>query len=134
MFIPASAADAAAVNPNGIKISPFFNNGPRSLPRNPPDCYILDNWGFDNLIPAEELFVKALQRFATYLIVNNNSCGILVLSLELPIIFDDNLKTTSALFFILSYFFYDLISDFNLLSCEFDSFILKLLYWVILYW
>ena len=48
--IPASAADAAAVNPNGIKTllgyglitfftngNPVFNNGPRSLPRNPPD-------------------------------------------------------------------------------------------------
>ena len=44
------AADAAAVNPNGIKTllanglitffisgNPVFNNGPRSLPRNPPD-------------------------------------------------------------------------------------------------
>ena len=48
--IPASYADAAAVNPNGIKTllvngliifsingSPVFNNGPRVLPRNPPD-------------------------------------------------------------------------------------------------
>ena len=67
--IPASAADAAAVNPNGIKTllanglikffingSPVFNNGPRTLPRNPP-----------NLIPVDELFSKTLQRFATYL-------------------------------------------------------------------
>ena len=48
--IPASAVDAAAVNPNGIKTLstnglitffingyPVFNNGSRSLPRNPPD-------------------------------------------------------------------------------------------------
>ena len=48
--IPASAADAAVVNPNGIKTllsnglitffingNPVFNNGPRRLPRNPPD-------------------------------------------------------------------------------------------------
>ena len=47
---PASAADAAGVNPNGIKKllayglitffingDPVFNNGPRILPRNPPD-------------------------------------------------------------------------------------------------
>ena len=27
-----------------INGSPVFNNGPRSLPRNPPDCIILDNW------------------------------------------------------------------------------------------
>ena len=54
--IPASAADAAAVNPNGIQTllpngvatffingNPVFNNGPRSLPRNPPNCTILHN-------------------------------------------------------------------------------------------
>ena len=51
-----SAADAACVNPNGIKILladglitffingyPVFNNGRRSLPRNSPNCIILDN-------------------------------------------------------------------------------------------
>ena len=44
-------ADAGAVNPKGIKTlvandlitffingNPIFSNGPRSLPRNPPDC------------------------------------------------------------------------------------------------
>ena len=54
LCIPASAADAAAVNPKGIKmllayglitffinVNPAFSNGPRSLPRNPPDCIIL---------------------------------------------------------------------------------------------
>ena len=58
--IPASAADVAAVNPEGIKTlsangliiffiknNPVFSNGPRGLPRNPPDCTILDNWVFD---------------------------------------------------------------------------------------
>ena len=39
-----------------------------------------------------------------------------------PIILDDNLKTTSVLFFI---------AGINLLSCEFDSFTFKLLYSVI---
>ena len=56
LCIPASAADAAAVNPNGIKTllanglitffikgNPVFSNGPSNLPRNPPDCIILDN-------------------------------------------------------------------------------------------
>ena len=51
LCIPVSAADAAAVNPNGIKTllanglitffingSPLYNNGPRSLARNLPDC------------------------------------------------------------------------------------------------
>ena len=49
-------SDAAAVNPNGIKVllangfSSFFikcyavfSNGPISLPKNPPDCPILCN-------------------------------------------------------------------------------------------
>ena len=83
--IPASTADAAVVS-NGIKTlsanglitffihgSLVFNNGPRSLPRNPPHCIILDNYVFDNLISVDELFAKTLQRFATSLLVNNNS-------------------------------------------------------------
>ena len=54
LCIPASAA--AAVNPNRLKTllanglitffikgNPVFSNGPRSLPRNPPACIILDN-------------------------------------------------------------------------------------------
>ena len=60
------AADAAAVNRNVIKTllpndsitfiingSPGFNNGARSLPRNPPNCIILDNWIFDSLISVD---------------------------------------------------------------------------------
>ena len=56
LCIPASAADAAAVNPKGIKMllanglitffingNPVFSNGPRSLPRNPRDYMILYN-------------------------------------------------------------------------------------------
>ena len=88
------------------------SNGPRRLPRNPPDCTILDNWAFDSLILIDELFVKDLQRPATCLPVINNLFGKLVSSSELPIIFHDNLKITSVSFFI---------ADFNLLSCEFDS-------------
>ena len=55
LCIPASAADTAAVNPNGIKTLlasdlitffingiPTFSNRPRSQPRNTPDCIILD--------------------------------------------------------------------------------------------
>ena len=121
LCILASAADAAAVNPKGIKTllanclitffisdNPVFSNGPRSLPRNRPDYVIWDNWVFDSLISVE-LLAKALQRFGTCLLVNSNLWGKLV-SL-LPSIFDDNLKTTFDSFFI---------ADFNLLSCEFD--------------
>ena len=67
LCIPASAADAAAVNPNGIKTlstnglitffindNPVFSNGPRSLPRNPLNCIILDNWVSDSLILVDK--------------------------------------------------------------------------------
>ena len=56
LCISASAADTAAVNPNGTKTllvnglitffingTPILTNGPKSLPKNPPDCIILDN-------------------------------------------------------------------------------------------
>ena len=56
LSIPEFAADDATVNPNGIKTflanglvtffingNPIFSNGPRSLPRNPSNCVILDN-------------------------------------------------------------------------------------------
>ena len=56
LCIPASTVDAAALNPRGIKTllanvsitffisgNPVFSNGPNNLPRNPPDCIILDN-------------------------------------------------------------------------------------------
>ena len=95
----------------------FFGNGLSNLPRKPPDCIIFDNWVFDNLISADELFAKDLRRFETCVLVNNNVWGKLV-SLS-PIIFDDNLKTTSVSLFI---------AEFNLLSYEFDSCTLKLLY------
>ena len=43
-----------------IKESPVFSNGPKSLPKNTPDCsIILHNWVFDNFTSAEESFVKA---------------------------------------------------------------------------
>ena len=68
---------------------------------------------------TSELIVKALQKFAACLLFNDNVCGKLVSSSDLPITFDNNLKTTSVSFFI---------ADFNLRSCKFDSFIFKLLY------
>ena len=57
------AASIAAVNPYCIKTlftndfstfpikgNPVFNNGPKSLPKNPPDCPVLCNWDFDNFM------------------------------------------------------------------------------------
>ena len=121
LCIPASAADPAAVNPNGIKTllanglitifincNPVFSNGPRSLPRNPPHRTILDIWGFDNLISVDKWFEKALRRFLTCLLITNNLWGKLVSSSELPTIFDDNLKTSSASFFIADLSFFKL--------------------------
>ena len=67
LSIPASAADAVAVNPKGIKTLlanglitfiingyPVFSNGPRSLLGNPPYCIILDLWVFYNLISVDK--------------------------------------------------------------------------------
>ena len=110
LCIPASAADAAAVNANGIKMllandlitffiigNPVFNNVPKSLPGNSPDWTILDNWVFDSIISLDDLLAKALQKLATCLLFNKNSWGKLVSSSQLPIMFDYNLKTTSDL-------------------------------------
>ena len=106
-YICCRCCDAAAVSPKGInallanglitffiKGNPVFSNGPSNLPRNPPDCIIFDNWAFDNLILADKWFEKALRRFETCLLVNNNLWEKLV-SLS-PIILDDNLETTSV--------------------------------------
>ena len=60
-----------------IKGNLSFSIWLRCLSRNPPDCIILDNWVFDNLISADKMFAD-LRRFVTCLVVNNNSCGKLV--------------------------------------------------------
>ena len=98
---PKNAADAAAVNTNGIKTllancfstffidyKPVFKNDPR----NPPDCIILNSWTFDRLILACKLFPKAVWGFETWLSDSNNLCGKLMASFVLPIISDDNLR------------------------------------------
>ena len=50
-----------------------------------PDCIILDNFVFENLILADELFAKALQTFETCVSVNNNLCEKLLSTFDLPI-------------------------------------------------
>ena len=105
--IAAFVADAAAVNPNGIKtllangFSTFlikgnlvFDNGPKSLPKSPPNCPILCNWVFDDFILAEQLFAKALRSLETCVLVNNNLWGKLLSSLESSILFDERFKVT----------------------------------------
>ena len=56
---------------------------------------------------ADEPFARALQSLETCVLVNNNLCGKLVLSLELPTTFDESFKITSLPFFV---------PDFNLSS------------------
>ena len=119
--LSASVADAAAVNPDGIKTllanslstfptkgNPVFSNDPKSLPKNPSDCPILCNRVFDNFILADKPFSKVLRSFETCVLVNNNNnlCGKFS-SLELPIKFHERFKVTSVPFFI---------EDFKLLS------------------
>ena len=96
-WIAVSVADAAPVNPNGIKTilanglstffikgNPVFSSGHKGLPKNPPDCHILCNWVFDNSILAQELLAKDLRSFETCVLVNNNLCGKLFSSSESP--------------------------------------------------
>ena len=74
-FTYESAADAATVNPNGIKmllangLSTFFikgksalSNGPKSLPRNSPDCPILCNLVYDNFVLEEKIICKSFTK------------------------------------------------------------------------
>ena len=98
-----------------------FGNGPRSLPKNPPDCTIWNSWVFDNFKLADELFAKALSNFETCVSVSNSLYGKLVSLLEWLTIFVERCRVTSLPFFV---------ADFNLLSCELDNFTLTLLYWV----
>ena len=53
-----------------INGKPTFVNGPRILPRNPPDCIILVSCVFDNFSLANELFSKVLPKPETQLILN----------------------------------------------------------------
>ena len=68
-----SVADAATDNPNVIKMvlanglntfpiagNSVFSNGPKSLPKNPPDYPILCSSIFDIFVLVDESFEKAL--------------------------------------------------------------------------
>ena len=83
--MPASAADATAVNSGGTKqllanwVIKFLINcnlvcrsEPESLPRNSPDWIILDNWVFDRSTSVDEMLAKAWRRFGTCLLVYKN--------------------------------------------------------------
>ena len=88
LCIPASAADAPAVNPKGIKTLlvnglitflingyPVFNTVPSNLLKNPPDWIILLIWALERFESVDILLLKASLIFVFYLVVSNNSCG-----------------------------------------------------------
>ena len=89
-----------------IKGHPVFNNGPKSLPKNPRDWPVLCNSIFHNIILADDLFAKALRRLETCVLVNNNLWGKIFSSLESPIIFDERfIKVIPVPFFIADFNF-----------------------------
>ena len=123
-WIASSLADAAAVNTNGIKtllandLRTFFIKNYQNQPTNPPGCPILYNWVFDNFILAYEPFAKALWISKTCELGNNNCCEKLFCWLESPSKTDDGFKVSSISIFI---------PAFNLLICELDNYMFKML-------
>ena len=75
------------------------------MPRNPSNCTILNSCVVENFILAVETFGKVLQNLEICVLVNNNSCGRLVSSLELPTTFDKRFRIILVyfLFLILTY-------------------------------
>ena len=51
-----------------------YGNGSIILPKNSPNCTILDSSAFDNVAIADELFAKALGSLEACLSVNNILC------------------------------------------------------------
>ena len=114
LWIAASVADCGGVNLDGIKTllangfstffikgKPVFSHGPRSLPKNPPDCPILCKWDFDYFKLADS-FVEALRSFKTCVLANNNLCGKFFSSLESQTTkLHQNLGVTSVPFFLI---------------------------------
>lgn len=108
LWIPASAAIWAAVNPNFIKTlfpngwwtffingKPTFVNGTRILPGNLPDCIIFDIWVFDSFEYLANFLLKLYKdlQFVYWLVViYENLYEELVSSLDLSIKFDITLK------------------------------------------
>ena len=85
MCIPATAADAAEVNPKGINTlfvnglitffingDPVFNKGPSNLPKNPPDWIILLICVLESFILVDVLLLDAFLIFVFCLVVSNN--------------------------------------------------------------
>ena len=69
----------------------FFNN-------KPPASWVVH-------ITTEFLTCYSCLNYSSMILVNNNLCWKLVLSLELPTVFDERFKVTSAPFFITDFTF-----------------------------
>ena len=92
-----------------IKGNPVFSYSAKSLLINTP---VLCNRVFHNYISAEKLFGKALRSFEICVLVKNNLCRKLFLSLEFVTAFEI-FQVTSITFFI---------PYFNLSSCNVKTF------------
>ena len=111
LWMAISVADAAVYSNNikmplanglstvPIKGNPVFNNGPKSLSKNRPDCPILRNRVFEGFALADEPFAKSLWNFESYVLVNNTVCRKLFSLSESPATFDEILIVTSVLFY-----------------------------------
>ena len=98
LWMAISVADAAVYS-NDIKSNPVFNNGPKSLSKNRPDCPILRNRVFEGFALADEPFAKSLWNFESYVLVNNTVCRKLFSLSESPATFDEILIVTSVSFY-----------------------------------
>ena len=87
LWIPASAGEAAAVNPNDIFLAKglsTFSSLAGKFSVMVQEVYQGNHlsvlfWVFDNFISFDELHAKALRRLAICLLVNNKFCGKLFL-------------------------------------------------------
>ena len=74
----------------GIDSNPLISVPVTSYRENPPECIILDNWVLEIFILADEPFTKVLGMFETCVLVNDNLCGKLFLSVKFDEIFKVN--------------------------------------------
>ena len=103
---------------------PVFNNGPRSLARNPADSMILGIYVFDNLTSADKLFAKIYKYLKLVNQLTSPSARTAFLltvapAHVIPIKFDDSIQVTPVAFFV---------AGFNFSSFDLDNFIFKVLY------
>ena len=126
LYIHASAADAAAINPKGIETilangliiiyingNPVFDNRPSNLPKNPPDWTILEVSALQSFKSIDILLLNTFLTFVFRLVVNNNSCG-----KSFPLnIFKLILRAVPVLFLTPRFSFFSCVSVYHLIYC-----------------